>query len=173
MNAMAETIKKVSKQSKAALNNPDLNQTQLKMIETKMSELEDQFTGLMSLVKKRQAVLEDSLSFYQLMQDLEEEGQWCDEKLTVCQASITAKDLRGLTSLQQRHKAGEDEMGRRHNRFVSGSLATCQELISSGHSLSDQLSEKMKQVQAKWATLKEEVSKVHIATCSSLALLLC
>ena len=158
VNAMAETIKKVSKQSKAALNNPDLNQTQLKMIETKMSELEDQFTSLISLMKKRQVLLEDSLSFYQLMQDLEEEGQWCDEKLTVCQASITAKDLRGLTSLQQRHKAGEDEMGRRHNRFVTGSLATCQELISSGHSLSDQLSEKMKQVQAKWATLKEEVS---------------
>ena len=173
VNAMAETIKKVSKQSKAALNNPDLNQTQLKMIETKMSELEDQFTSLISLMKKRQVLLEDSLSFYQLMQDLEEEGQWCDEKLTVCQASITAKDLRGLTSLQQRHKAGEDEMGRRHNRFVTGSLATCQELISSGHSLSDQLSEKMKQVQAKWATLKEEVSKVHIATCSSLTFLLC
>ena len=160
VNAMAETIKKVSKQSKAALNNPDLNQTQLKMIETKMSDLEDQFTGLMSLVKKRQVVLEDSLSFYQLMQDLEEEGQWCDERLAVCQASITAKDLRGLTSLQQRHKAGEDEMGRRQNRFVSGSLATCQELISSGHSLSDQLREKMNQVQAKWATLKEEVSEL-------------
>ena len=79
--------------------------------------------------------MEDSLSFFQLMQvwdlstsndngsltyeylqDLEEEGQWCDERLAVCQASITAKDLRGLTSLQQRHKAGEDEMGRRHNR---------------------------------------------------------
>ena len=49
-------------------------------------------------------------------------------------------------------------MGRRHNRFVTGSLATCRDLISSGHSLSDQLSEKMKQVEAKWATLKEEVS---------------
>ena len=53
---------------------------------------------------------------YKYFQDLEEEGQWCDERLAVCQASITAKDLRGLTSLQQRHKAGEDEMGRRHNR---------------------------------------------------------
>ena len=53
---------------------------------------------------------------YKYLQDLEEEGQWCDERLAVCQASITAKDLRGLTSLQQRHKAGEDEMGRRHNR---------------------------------------------------------
>ena len=28
-------------------------------------------------------VLEDSLSFYQLIQDLEEEGQWCNKKLLV------------------------------------------------------------------------------------------
>merc|ERR1719410_2377054 len=55
VNAMAETIKKVSKQSKAAINNPDLNQTQLKMIETKMAELEDHFKALLSLVKKRMA----------------------------------------------------------------------------------------------------------------------
>merc|ERR1719210_2890017 len=60
VNAMSETIKKVSKQSKAALNNPDLNQTQLKMIETKMAELEDHFKALLSLVKKRQVLLEDS-----------------------------------------------------------------------------------------------------------------
>ena len=120
VKAMAETIKKVGKQSKAAMNsaNPEVNQTQLNLIVTKMAELEDHFKSLSNLVKKRQALLEDSLSFFQLMQDLEEEGQWCDERLAVCQASITAKDLRGLTSLQQRHKAGEDEMIRRHNRSV-------------------------------------------------------
>ena len=177
VNAMAETIKKVGKQSKAAMNssNHEVNQTQLKMIESKMAELEDHFKSLSNLVKKRQALLEDSLSFFQLMQDLEEEGQWCDERLAVCQASITAKDLRGLTSLQQRHKAGEDEMIRRHNRsvrncalnlftdqlvirFVTGSLATCKEMISSGHTLSNQLQDKMKQVQNKWDLLKDEVT---------------
>ena len=77
-------------------------------------------------------MLEDSLSFYQLiqvleltsaiimqvyvitfLQDFEEEGQWCDEKLAMCSASITAKDLRALSSLPQKHKALEDEMVRR------------------------------------------------------------
>ena len=91
VNAMAETIKKVTKQSKAAVNNPDLNQTQLDVIETKTADLEEQFKSLLSLVKKRQVLLEDSLSFFQLMQDLEEEGQWCDERLAVCQTSITAR----------------------------------------------------------------------------------
>ena len=53
------------------------------------------------------------------MQDFEEEGQWCDEKLAVCSANVTAKDLRALTSLQQKHKALEDEMVGRHNKFLS------------------------------------------------------
>ena len=158
VNAMADTIKKVSKQSKTVINNPDLNPQQLKLIETKMAELEDLFKSLLSLVQKRQALLEDSLSFFQLMQDLEEEGQWCDERLAVCQASVTAKDLRALTSLQQRHKAGEEEMIRRFKRFDTGSLATCKEMISTGHSLSHSLKDKMDQVLSKWNTLKEEVN---------------
>ena len=110
VNAMAESIKKVSKQSKSVLSNPDLNEGQLNVIQAKMEELENQFKTLLSLTKKRQAVLEDSLSFYQLIQDFEEEGQWADEKLAVCSSSITAKDLRALTSLQTKHKALEDEM---------------------------------------------------------------
>ena len=68
VNAMSETIKKVSKQSNTAINSPDLNQTQLKMIQTKMTDLEDHFKSLLSLVKKRQLLLEDSLLFFQLMQ---------------------------------------------------------------------------------------------------------
>ena len=47
-----------------------------------------------------------------MIQDFEEEGQWCNEKLAISTASITAKDVRALTSLQQKHKAVEDEMTR-------------------------------------------------------------
>ena len=70
------------------------------------------------LSRARQVYLEDCQSFYQLVQDLEEEGQWVTEKLNICTASIQAKDLRALTSLQQKHKALVDEMTRRHTRFL-------------------------------------------------------
>ena len=89
------------------------------------------------------------------MQDFEEEGQWCDEKLAVCSATITAKDLRALTSLQQKHKALEDEMVRRHTD-------SCQDLLlqdKSGHPLADQLKDRVWVVQAKWAMLKEEAAE--------------
>ena len=73
------------------------------------------------------------------MQDFEEDGQWRDEKLAVCSANVTAKDLRALTSLQQKHKALEDEMARIHNRFLCVPLATGQDMIKSGDPLADQL----------------------------------
>ena len=96
------------------------------------------------------------------MQDFEDEGQWCDEKLAACSATITAKDLRALTSLQQKHKALEDEMVRRHNRFLSGPLATRQDMIKSGHPLADQLMDRVKGVQGKCAMLKEEAAKRRV-----------
>jgi spectrin beta len=96
------------------------------------------------------------------LQDFEEDGQWCDEKQAVCSATITAKDLRALTSLQQKHKALEDEMVRRHNRFLSGPLVTGQDMIQSGHPLADQLIDRVKGVQGKWAMLKEEASKRRV-----------
>ena len=40
----------------------------MKVIQSKMGELEDHFKSLLSLTKKRQVVLDDSLSFYQLIQ---------------------------------------------------------------------------------------------------------
>ena len=104
----------------------------MKVIQSKKGELEDHFKSLLSLTKKRQVVLDDSLSFYQLIQVwknyfhysikntflcffqvFEEEGQWYDKKLAVCSATIKAEDLRAVTSLQQKHKALEGEMVRR------------------------------------------------------------
>ena len=53
---------------KTVLINPDLHESQVKVIQSKMGELEDQFKSLLSLTKERQVVLEDSISFYQLIQ---------------------------------------------------------------------------------------------------------
>ena len=64
-----------------------------------------------------------------------------------------------MTSLQQKHKALEDEMVRRHNRFLSGPVATGQDMIKSGHPLADQLQDRVRVVQGKWAMLNEEAAK--------------
>ena len=93
------------------------------------------------------------------LQDFEEEGQWCDEKLAVCSATITAKDLRALTILQKKYKALEDEMVWKHNRFLSGPLATGQDMIKSGHPEADQFQGRVGMAQRKWLMLKEDAAK--------------
>ena len=89
-------------------------------------------------------------------------------KLAICSATITAKNLRAMTSLQQKHKALDDEMVRRHNRFLSGPVATGQYMIKSGHPLADQLQDRVRVVQGKWAMLKEEAAEnlqqMHISS---------
>ena len=102
------------------------------------------------------------IPFLCFLQDIEEEGQWCDKKLAVCSATITAKDLRALTSLQQNHKALEDEMVRIHNRFLSGRFATGQDMIKSGQHQADQLQDRVRVVQSKWVMLKEEAAKRRV-----------
>ena len=83
-------------------------------------------------------------------------------KLAICSATITAKNLRAMTSLQQKHKALDDEMVRRHNRFLSGPVATGQYMIKSGHPLADQLQDRVRVVEGKWAMLKEEAAERRV-----------
>ena len=61
-----------------------------------------------------------------------------------------------MASLQQKHKALEDEKVQRHHRFLSTSLATVQGMIKSGHPLADQLKDRVRVVQGKGAMLKDD-----------------
>jgi len=158
VNAMAETIKKAQKQAKPLLQS-DMDPTQLKVIQQKLDDLEEQFRSLVAMSKKRQALLEDSHSFFQLIQDIEEEGLWLNEKMAVCVASVTAKDLRALSSLQQKHKALEDEMGRRYIKFQTGPQAVAAEMVGAKHPQADQLTQRIKVIAGKWEALKEEAAR--------------
>ena len=60
---MNEFIKKVSKQSMTVPIHPDLQESRMKVIQSKMVELENQNKSLLSLTEKRQVVLEDYVSF--------------------------------------------------------------------------------------------------------------
>lgn len=59
---------------------------------------------LSELSKERRSRLEDARNFYQFIEDHEDEEAWLVEKQRICKADISAKDLRGVLSLQQKHK---------------------------------------------------------------------
>jgi hypothetical protein len=60
--------------------------------------------SLVESSKARRARLEDSRNIFQFLQDHEEEEAWLVEKQRICKAGISAKDLRAVLSLQQKHK---------------------------------------------------------------------
>lgn len=62
---------------------------------------------LSELSKERRARLEEARNFYQFIEDHEDEEAWLVEKQRICKADISAKDLRGVLSLQQKHKVSK------------------------------------------------------------------
>lgn len=65
---------------------------------------------LVAAAKERKARLEEARNLYQFIEDHEEEESWITERQRICQAAITAKDLRAVVSLQQKHTALQHEM---------------------------------------------------------------
>jgi len=60
--------------------------------------------SLVESSKARRVRLEDARNSFQFLQDYEEEESWLVEKQRICKAGISAKDLRAVLSLQQKHK---------------------------------------------------------------------
>jgi spectrin beta len=60
--------------------------------------------SLVESSKARRIRLEDARNFFQFLQDHEEEESWLVEKQRICKAGISAKDLRAVLRLQQKHK---------------------------------------------------------------------
>ena len=57
----------------------------------------------------------------------------------------------------------DNQIVRRHNRFRSGPLATGQDMSESGLPLADQLQDRVRVVQGKWAMLMKEAAKKSLA----------
>lgn len=60
--------------------------------------------SLIEKSKARREKLEEARNFYQFIQDHEDEEGWLIEKQRICKTGISAKDLRAVLSLQQKHK---------------------------------------------------------------------
>lgn len=63
-----------------------------------------EYESLLQLAKKRKAKLEDARNFHQFQVDMKEEEAWVIERQRICQTGVTAKDLRSVMALQQKHK---------------------------------------------------------------------
>ena len=149
--AMGETIKRLKRQGQQYIT---AGLRDHGMLEGKLQKVEAEYAKLLQQSKARRSKLEDSRSFFQFVQDHEEEEAWLIEKERICKTGISAKDLRAVRNLQQKHRSILDEMKARQSKS-NKIIDAGQELISANHPESQDIKSRIESLQQHWNKLKE------------------
>ncbi|XP_043282558.1 spectrin beta chain, non-erythrocytic 5 isoform X2 [Venturia canescens] len=152
VTALGESQRRLGRQAAQHLTQPLSKEAPL--LQQKLETLNAAYDELVENSKERKARLEDARNFFHFLQDHEDEESWLVEKQRICKAGISAKDLRAVISLQQKHKALQDEMKVR--RPKSEQLCSAgRKLISDGHPSALEIQNRIDSLQEHWRVLEE------------------
>lgn len=155
VNSLGETTRKLKR-----LREQETAPKEAELLKTKLNELDKAYDDLQQASATRKALLEEARNFYQFLQDQEDEEAWLVEKQRICQAGITAKDLRGVLSLQQKHKLLLDEIKSRKNKFEQLAL-TGHQLIKEQHPKSVEIQQHIDTNKLEWKKLERLADDRH------------
>lgn len=100
--------------------------------------------------------MEEARNFYLFLEDYDNEESWLIEKQRICKTGISAKDLRAVVSLQQKHKALEDEIKVRKPKSAQ-MMDVSKRLISKNHLRQSEIKNRIESLQEHWKSLEELV----------------
>ncbi|XP_046630760.1 spectrin beta chain, non-erythrocytic 1-like isoform X4 [Daphnia pulicaria] len=153
--ALGDNIQRLNRQTQQILQGADTAAVQREgpTLKIKIDDLNKDYDRVKKQAKARRGRLEDAKALFQLWEDHEEEEAWLVEKKRICQTGIVAKDLRALISLQQKHKALEDELKARWNKAEKLCEAG-RELMAAGHPQSNEIAAYIDSLQKHWKELR-------------------
>ncbi|XP_012280338.1 spectrin beta chain, non-erythrocytic 5 isoform X2 [Orussus abietinus] len=152
VTALGETQRRLGRQAAQHLAQPQ--NKEMPLLQQKLKLLNNAYDELMENSKERRARLEDARNFFHFLQDHEDEESWLVEKQRICKAGISAKDLRAVISLQQKHKALQDEMKVR--RPKSEQLCNAgRKLIADNHPSALEIQNRIESLLEHWKVLEE------------------
>ncbi|KAK2588759.1 hypothetical protein KPH14_001641 [Odynerus spinipes] len=152
VTALGESQRRLGRQASQHLAQPQSKEVPL--LQQKLDLLNSAYDELIEYSKERKARLEDARNFFHFLQDHEDEESWLIEKQRICKAGISAKDLRAVISLQQKHKTLQDEMKVR--RPKSEQLCEAgRRLIADNHPSSLEIQNRIDSLQEHWKVLEE------------------
>lgn len=134
------------------------NPSEKTLLLKKLEDLTATYKEVQIASARRKMLLEEARNFYQFLQDQEDEEAWLIEKQRICQAGITAKDLRGVVSLQQKHKVLVDEVKARRNKFDQLG-ATGRQLIVEKHPRAYEIEQHMDRNHKAWEHLEKLINE--------------
>lgn len=153
VNTYGETIKRFTRQAQPFKSSEHKDAA---VLAQKLAELETAYKVLLELCAKRRACLEEARNFHHFMEDYDNEEGWLVDKQRICKTGITAKDLRAVLSLQQKHKALEDEIKVRKPKSQQMSDAG-KRLMADKHPRSAEVKSRIDSLEEHWKALEELV----------------
>lgn len=150
--AIGETVRRLTRQAQAQSNTEQLKDAPV--LEQSMKKLQVAYDDLMLSSKKRRDLLDDARNFYQFIQDQEDEEAWLIEKQRICKAGVSAKDLRAVLSLIQKHKALKDEMNARKPKSDQ-MCDSGRKLIADKHPRAPEIQPKIDSILENWTVLND------------------
>ncbi|XP_037933014.1 spectrin beta chain, non-erythrocytic 5 isoform X1 [Teleopsis dalmanni] len=153
VNTYGETIKRFNRLAQPYKNS---EQKDAILLVQRLDDLEEAYAILLQLCAKRRACLEEARNFHHFMEDYDNEEGWLVDKQRICKTGITAKDLRAVLSLQQKHKALEDEIKVRKPKSTQMSDAG-KKLIGEKHPRSTEIKSRIDSLAEHWKALEDLV----------------
>ncbi|XP_065345561.1 spectrin beta chain, non-erythrocytic 1 isoform X4 [Cloeon dipterum] len=151
VNSIGEAQRKLHRQSQNFLNS---GHKEAPVLQKQLKQFDAAYTRLQEQMAQRRTRLEDARTFFQFIQDHEEEEGWIIEKGRICQAEVTAKDLRAVLSLQQKHKALQAELKAR--RPKSEQLVSAgKRLVADKHPMSSEIVSRTEALHELWSNLEQ------------------
>lgn len=153
VNTYGETLKRFNRQ---ALPYKSSEHKDSALLAQRLEQLEEAYAQLLKLSAQRRARLEEARNFHHFMEDYDNEEGWLVDKQRICKTGITAKDLRAVLSLQQKHKALEDEIKTRKPKSSQMSDAG-KRLISEQHPRASEIKSRIDSLAEHWQALESLV----------------
>lgn len=154
MTAIGETQRRLGRQGQQYMSSAH---KEADMLKQRLDALNSAYDNLLECSKQRRARLEEARNFFQFIQDHEDEEGWIVDKQRICKTGISAKDLRAVLSLQQKHKVLQDEMSMRRPK----SEQVCEagrRLITDKHPKSTDINTRISGLLEQWSTLNDLVA---------------
>lgn len=153
VTALGETKRRYARQGEAYRKS---DHKDAPLLLQKLEQLDKMYQELLELSTARRARLDEARDFYHFLEDHENEEGWLIDKQRICKAGVMAKDLRAVMSLQQKHKALEDEMKSRKPK--SRQLKEIgKKLMAEKHPRGSEVSSRLDSLDEHWKALEDLV----------------
>ncbi|RWS10326.1 spectrin beta chain-like protein [Dinothrombium tinctorium] len=157
VNVLGDRVRTVTQNSQRYIDESGLEgyrPCDPKIVHDRIGQLEASYAELVQLANDRRNRLEESKKLWQFYWDMAEEEAWIKEKEQILSSAEIGHDLTTVHLLISKNKALEDELAAHEQQLLSV-LRVGEDLIQAGHFGSENIQQRIKEIETMWDRLKE------------------